>query len=59
MQIETGLVVVAASLGGSGFLGWAAYVTKQLVEHARLLAIITDRQDRGLVFAARSEHLPD
>lgn len=59
MQIPDGIIVALTALSGSSFMGWAAYVTKQLVEHARLIAILHDRSSRPAVaFAAHEDHPP-
>jgi len=45
MDIPIGLVVAVVSLFGTGFLTWVAYVSKLLVEHARIMAELTIKHD--------------
>lgn len=55
MEVPLPVLITLLTLFGGGLLSWAAYVTKQLVEHARLLAVVVDRTDR-IAFASKGPH---
>ena len=44
MVIPDGIAVALLTLGVGGFLTWVAYVSKMLLEHAKLLAVLIDRE---------------
>lgn len=55
MEIPLPLVVVGASLGGTGVLGFVAWCAKTLLEHARILAVVQYRIEQwDVVHAIRA-----
>lgn len=47
-QIPWGLLIAAFVMVGGGLLSWGAYVMKQLVEHAKWMAVATEKFDHAL-----------
>jgi hypothetical protein len=56
MEVPLPLLIALITMAGGGSMTWMAYITKQIVEHAKVLAVVTYRLRLDDPAVARAAH---